>query len=101
MWAYGLKKLNFVYKTRVLASENVVFLNSKSDGRKYAKFEKVLNPLIINHFCFLDISLASQKGLFTLQREPSDTLKRLFSPAHKALFGEQNGSFWSVKRLSL
>ena len=78
-----------------------LFRNEKSEGRKYANFEKVPKTLITSHFCFLNILLVSQKGLFTLQREPSDTPTRLISLAQKALFGGQNGSLWSVKRLSL
>ena len=78
MWIF----LNFVDKTGFLASENAVFLNSKSDGSKYANFEEFLNRLKTKHLRFLDILLVSQKGLFTLQREPSDPLIRVSSLAH-------------------
>ena len=74
--------MNYVDKTPVLASESAVFLNSKSDGRKYANFEKSLNRLKTKHLRFLDIVLVLQKGLFTLQREPSDPLIRVSSLAH-------------------
>ena len=67
---------------RVLPSESAVFLNSKSDGRKYAKFEKFLNRLKTKLLRFFDIALVLQKGLFTLQREPSDPLIRVSSLAH-------------------
>ena len=74
--------LNFVYKMAFLASENAVFLNSLSDGRKYAKFEQVLNRLKTKHLRFPDILLVSQKRLFTLQREPYDVPTRVLSPGH-------------------
>ena len=73
---------NFVYKTHVLASESAVFLNSKSDSRKYAKYKKVYNALKIKHLRFYNILLVFKKGLVTLQREPFHTLIRLSSLAH-------------------
>ena len=74
--------MNYVYKMAFLASENAVFLNSKSEGCIYAKFEKVHNRLKTKHLRFIGILLASQKGLSTLQREPNDTPTRLSSLAH-------------------
>ena len=74
--------LNFVYKTRVLAFENAVFLNSKSAGRKYAILAKSHNELRTKHLRFPDVLLVSQKGLVTLPREPYDAPTRLSSLAH-------------------
>ena len=84
-----------------LASENGVFLNTKSDGRKYANFGKFLNQLKTKHLRFRDTRFVFQKGLFILQTQPFHTPKWLFLQGKTALFGEQNGSFWSVKRLYL
>ena len=92
--------LNFVYKMAFLASENAVFLNKKSDGRKYEKFGKCLNQLETKHLRFLDTHLVFKKALSVLQPQPFYTPKWLFLQGKTALFGEQNGSFWSVKRLS-
>ena len=65
-----------------LASENAVILNSKSDGRIYAKFEKAPNRLKTKHLRFIGILLVLQKSLITLQREPYDTATRVSSPGH-------------------
>ena len=91
---------NIWTKVSFLCSVSAVFLNSKSDGRVYAKFEMVLNALKIKYLCFLDNHLVFQKGLFTLQREPSDTPIRLSSLGHKALMEESLGSRGSVRRPS-
>ena len=69
-----------------------LFLNEKSEGRKYANDEKVLNPLKNNYFCFLDILLVSQKGLFTLQQEPFHTPIRLSWQSEKALLGNEENA---------
>ena len=84
-----------------LASENAVFLNKKSDGRKYEKFGKLLNQLETKHLRFLDIHLIFKKALSALQTKPFNTTKWLYLHGKTAFFGEQNGSFWSVKRLYL